>query len=426
MIIANAYAGKLKMVHSSSPAILDMKSMIETAQVGFDYGKKIGNRKQELILHLSIEQLQEKCNTLHDLRWRMEQTLIVVRKNMGSAIALVLKEIDKYNYLMPIPENRKAIVSILSFLPRSEATTAVSICHTWHELKWKVLSRTVRFRNMPKNQVYQFWRTALEERESKYFPKYQKHHRIIDKDVYHQYVSKASENPTLDPILQEVMHNDVRRSTFNDGVPMNEDETRILQVHLKRLLMAYAEFDPEVGYCQGMTFIAATILVRLEFDEALSFEAFANLMTVHQLREAFLPGLTGTIKKFKQLDHLISKHMKDLAGVFTECGIDASFFSSGWIMCLFTNHCGFKVSTVNRIMDIFMVDGWKGLFRIVLAIIELIRPMIMEADRVDVLPIIMTFAKQVNVKDENAIFQVADHFKVTDKYLRSIESADGL
>ena len=72
-----------------------------------------------------------------------------------------------------------------------------------------------------------------------------------------------------------------------------------------------------------MTFIAA-ILVRLEFDEALSFEVFANIVVVYGLHEVFLPGLIGTTIKSKQLDHLISKHT------------------------------GFIVSTVHRIADIFI------------------------------------------------------------------------
>ena len=77
-------------------------------------------------------------------------------------------------------------------------------------------------------------------------------------------------------------------------------------------------------------------------------------------------------------------------------------------------------------MDIFIVDGWKGLFRIILAIIELIRPIIMKVDRLEVLPTIMTFAKQIHLNDENVIPQLAHRFKVTDRYLRSLESSDDL
>ena len=128
-MIANEYIGKLQRVHPLNSAIVEIKSMIHMAQVAYDYSKTVNTRQQELILHLSIEQLQEECDTLHLLRWKMEQSLIIVQRNMASAIDRVLKEIDNHNDLLPIPENRKAIVSILSFLPRSEATTAVSICH---------------------------------------------------------------------------------------------------------------------------------------------------------------------------------------------------------------------------------------------------------------------------------------------------------
>ena len=325
MMIANAYIGKLETVDPLNAVISTSKSKIATAQIAYEHGMRINENQEELILHLDTKQLQDMCERLRAIHGQMQMSLLVIRRDMASAIDLVVNEIDNCNSLFPIPENRKAIVSILSFLPRSEAVTAVSICHTWHNLKWKVLARTVRFQSFSHHQVYQFWQTALEKRQSfKRFPTYQNGHHMVDKGDYHKYLHQAIENPTLDPTLQELLQNDVQRSTFNDGIPFQEQETRHWQVHLQRVLMAYAEYDPAVGYCQGMTFIVATILVRLEFDEALSFEAFTNMMTVYRLREAFLPGMIGTITKFKQLDQLISKHTEELADVFAECGMDAS------------------------------------------------------------------------------------------------------
>ena len=45
------------------------------------------------------------------------------------------------------------------------------------------------------------------------------------------------------------------------------------QTALRRLLRCYAEYDPEVGYCQGMGFIAAMLLTVLK-DERLALAAF--------------------------------------------------------------------------------------------------------------------------------------------------------
>jgi hypothetical protein len=43
-------------------------------------------------------------------------------------------------------------------------------------------------------------------------------------------------------------------SFFKEGSPMCAD--------LKKLLMAYAFYRPDVGYIQGMSYIAAVLLVR--------------------------------------------------------------------------------------------------------------------------------------------------------------------
>ena len=46
------------------------------------------------------------------------------------------------------------------------------------------------------------------------------------------------------------------------------------------LLKVYSMYDPDVGYTQGMSFIAAIILMVVETDEALAWMIFTKILSV--------------------------------------------------------------------------------------------------------------------------------------------------
>ena len=420
------YQRKLESLPLLNEALEEIKGNLESANFYLFSGNEIvrGIMTTDDLRRFNVVQLQEADKEMSMLHWQLEQCKLGVQRNMNNAIELAMTKYEECNSLLPVPENRKVIVQILSFLPRSESVVAVSICRLWVSLKRKVVLKSARFCEIPMGISYKFWNMALVERELKLPSRYQNKLAVAHPQMYAKYLEKAIHNPAQDKELYQLIRKDVRRSTFDSGIGMNEAETRFAQASLEHVLMAYAEYDLDIGYCQGMTFIAATILVRLGFDEALSFEIFSRMMRIHRLREVFRPRLVGAKLRFDQLDNLISKNMTDLAELFAECGIEAHFYSPGWIMCLFTNHCGLSTSTVHRIIDIFITDGWKGLFRIILAIMELVRPMILEADKQNVLPIVMTIAKCITLENQNDIFQIAQRFKITDKYLASIEDAN--
>lgn len=48
---------------------------------------------------------------------------------------------------------------------------------------------------------------------------------------------------------------------------------------LYNVLWAYSKLNPEVGYCQGMNYLTALLLIGTEFNEALSFTLLVKLMS---------------------------------------------------------------------------------------------------------------------------------------------------
>ena len=47
-------------------------------------------------------------------------------------------------------------------------------------------------------------------------------------------------------------------------------------------------------------------------------------------------------------------------------------FAAGWIMTLFSSHDALPQKSVRRVWDLFLVDGWKAVFRVILAILDVL------------------------------------------------------
>jgi Rab-GTPase-TBC domain len=55
---------------------------------------------------------------------------------------------------------------------------------------------------------------------------------------------------------------------------------------LNNILCAYANYDPEVGYCQGMGFIVGCLIIQIRHEE-LAFWAFVQIMHEYNWRLIF-------------------------------------------------------------------------------------------------------------------------------------------
>lgn len=57
---------------------------------------------------------------------------------------------------------------------------------------------------------------------------------------------------------------------------------------MRRVLEAIAYALPEVGYCQGMNFIASTLIAVMD-NEELAFWVFMRLIIEKEMKTLFLP-----------------------------------------------------------------------------------------------------------------------------------------
>lgn len=115
---------------------------------------------------------------------------------------------------------------------------------------------------------------------------------------------------------------------------------------LYNVLLAYSKHNPEVGYCQGMNYLAGLVLVGVDMKEDLAFTILIRLMEADGFD---LAGLYDpTLKKlFEFADHVYSWLLSEspkLEECFREAGLPLTTMLASPFMALFANITGMKTS----------------------------------------------------------------------------------
>ncbi|XP_045785954.1 rab GTPase-activating protein 1-like isoform X1 [Maniola jurtina] len=148
------------------------------------------------------------------------------------------------------------------------------------------------------------------------------------------------------------------------------------QDSLLRMARAYAVYDHEVGYCQGLSFLAATLLLHMPEEQA--FCLLVRLMYGYGLRELYKDGFEALYMRLHQLDRLMEEQLSDLRAHFLELGVEPHMFASQWFLTVFTAR--FPLPLVYHILDVFLLQGMDTLFQVSLALLTRARKDLLQHD----------------------------------------------
>ncbi|EED89192.1 RabGAP, partial [Thalassiosira pseudonana CCMP1335] len=180
---------------------------------------------------------------------------------------------------------------------------------------------------------------------------------------YENLVKKAEEDSgvVLETIERDIHRTFPRHYLFHNG--LDEDERA-----LRRVLRAYSVYDSEVGYCQGMNFIAAMFLTFLSEEEAFWLLVVVMNEEPYKLRELFGEDMAGTHEVLYIAEKLMHQFLPKLSQHMEAESIHISMFVTQWLLTVYTSTFPFEL--VSRVWDSFMVEGWKVVYRVMLALLE--------------------------------------------------------
>ncbi|XP_065148445.1 uncharacterized protein [Paramisgurnus dabryanus] len=201
-------------------------------------------------------------------------------------------------------------------------------------------------------------------------------------------ISSGSGFPSPDLTLFKQIALDLRRSFPTHRTLMGDRPEAIEgQAKLFRVLSAYARYNPQIGYVQGMSYIAAVLLMILSEEEA--FWAMVALLEKPKYLSELFDSSVKKIEHQALVFHQLLKHRTPLLFQHLETlGVSSLHFIMQWFLTLFTSlPCW---DSVLAIWDLIMLHGLQAVFRTGLTIVALLESRIMNmTEEATVLPVLL-------------------------------------
>uniref|UniRef100_A0A5S6PYT8 Rab-GAP TBC domain-containing protein n=1 Tax=Trichuris muris TaxID=70415 RepID=A0A5S6PYT8_TRIMR len=160
----------------------------------------------------------------------------------------------------------------------------------------------------------------------------------------------------------ELIHLDVARTfptlgIFQKGGPFYD--------LLLNILSAYACYRPDVGYVQGMSFVAAVLLLNLDLFDA--FVAFCNLLNRPTLLAFFRVRQSEMERYFSAYDLYFKLSLPNLHAHFVNLDVRPELYLIDWLYTLFARSLPLEITC--RVWDLFLRDGELYLFDTALGVL---------------------------------------------------------
>lgn len=200
--------------------------------------------------------------------------------------------------------------------------------------------------------------------------------------------------------------------TFPDHVTLCEQAGR---ENLFNVLKAYTIFNPHIGYCQGLSYVAAVFLMFMNPEE--SFWMLHVVLSRDNLEAFYNPKMSKLIENAQMFDRILSAHLPNLAAHLAQHKMDSLLYVTPWWVCTFTGLPNWEV--VMRIWDCFIWEGANATFRIALAILQLIEAELLAVRGAEgLLPILLR--PNISKYGADALLKIAANVPILDLLVAAV------
>uniref|UniRef100_H0WUP7 TBC1 domain family member 14 n=2 Tax=Otolemur garnettii TaxID=30611 RepID=H0WUP7_OTOGA len=180
--------------------------------------------------------------------------------------------------------------------------------------------------------------------------------------------SAADREASLELIKLDISRTFPNLCIFQQGGPYHD--------MLHSILGAYTCYRPDVGYVQGMSFIAAVLILNL--DTADAFIAFSNLLNKPCQMAFFRVDHGLMLTYFAAFEVFFEENLPKLFAHFKKNNLTPDIYLIDWIFTLYSKSLPLDLAC--RIWDVFCRDGEEFLFRTALGILKLFEDILTKMD----------------------------------------------
>jgi len=165
---------------------------------------------------------------------------------------------------------------------------------------------------------------------------------------------------------------------------------------LWQVLSAFAVHDRDIGYCQGLNYVAGGLLVFMEAEVAFyALTAVVERILVGYFQRSMFGLLTDTAI----FSELLARHLPELAAHFDAVGVSILLLTSQWFSCLYIK--SLPPEAAFRCWDLVLSDGAGALFVVALRLLRHFSPVLMAMhDDIDIVLRVNTLSESLFDFDE--------------------------
>ena len=233
--------------------------------------------------------------------------------------------------------------------------------------------------------------------------------KYYKKDIFQKFAKEKLDEDTEETIIKDLDRTFPSCQLFTDKYGHGQRK-------LFSVLSAYSLYNKEVGYVQGMGFIAALFLIYM--DEESSFFMLDSLMTKYEMKGTYIDGFPDLKKKFYVLLNLEKKFLPKIYEILLRDNVLPSLYSSEWFICLFAKDLHFNYLV--RIFDSFLLEGHKVIYRFALAFLKVKEKKFLKSN--GVMKTLDVLRESLNVYDIEYLFSIAFGFHLSKNLIKKIEN----
>ena len=352
------------------------------------------------------------------------KTLSSINLERKNTIESPIKVITHHNQLTlsslfidNINSNNKYIISIISFLTYRDLLEFQKVSKKYYSLlsNSKMRKEYILHSNISDNEHLLFYESNINIKQLKDILIKELVDYNITSNIYKNILSLSNEskqkNKKYSHVIEEIQR-DINRTFYTDKFKKGNGKEMLINI-----LSALAFIRPEIGYCQGMNFIAGALIELIDEEEKI-FWIFLSFIDNIDLNLLFLKNMPDYSIRVFQLNYYIKQYYPQLFIHFKKHQINPDIFFSKWILTIFANYLPFH--KLYKIWDLFIIDKWKAIFRISMVLLGLMKDKLIKLD----LNEFCLFFKSQEIKELITFKYICEHyrdFKITNKKLSELK-----
>ena len=185
--------------------------------------------------------------------------------------------------------------------------------------------------------------------------------KIKNKKIKNFYRNLLKKNEIYDDIILK----DLPRTLPND---INFSKGKTNYDRLYNILTCFSNYNKKIGYAQGLNFICAQSIYLFSSEEEVFtfFEGFINIMKMDNfIGEG---NEKKMIYKLNEFSKILYRHVSKIIKFFNDKSVSHDFFSTGWILTLFSTSMERKYLVV--VWCFMIIFRWKFVYGFIIEILK--------------------------------------------------------